>query len=68
MPADDFDEHGHPKVQEGFVRVYTDHTGRWYKDFTQEELDELANDPILKILAEEVQAELNAEFMRSLPK
>lgn len=51
-------------VKPGYVRVYTDHTGRWYQDYTQEEYDKIINHPFMVILREEIQKEINKEVIR----
>ena len=55
-------------VKPGYTRIYTDHTGRWYKDYTQAEIDEMNDDPFLKILREEIQKEVDKELIDQTKK
>ena len=45
------------------IKVYTDHTGRWYEEYTKEEYDALMNDPLFEIMGEEVKLEIDKEIM-----
>lgn len=60
------------KPEAGYVRVYTDHTGRWYEDILKTELErinhESRNDPLMKILGEELMTEINREIVRAVVK
>ena len=60
------DDHGHPPVKEGFVRVYEDQFERNYHDYPQEEIDALANDPLASILWEEIQKEVNRDIIEKM--
>lgn len=59
-----------PPIPEGHVRVYTDHTGRWYEDIPQADHDAMVeaarNDPLLQILNAEIQAEIDREIVASI--
>ena len=59
-------------LKEGYVRLYEDHTGRWYEDVTIEEnkkrIEEMNNDPLYQILMEEIQKEINSEVVRLIAK
>lgn len=57
-----------PPVEEGYVRVFEDHTYRWYTDYTQEEYDAMINDPLAVILREEVQKEIDKEIIELINK
>lgn len=61
--SDDF-----PPVKPGYVRVFIDHTGRWYEDYTQEEYDKMMNDPLMVIFREEIQKEVNKEIIAEICK
>ena len=37
------EDYGHPPLEPGKIRVYEDHTGRWYRDVTPEEYELLYN-------------------------
>ena len=62
-PVNEFEEE---PVKDGYVRVYIDHTGRWYKDYTQEEFDKIINHPFSVLLREEIQKEINREIIEML--
>lgn len=59
-----------PPVPEGHVRVYTDHTGRWYEDIPQADYDRMVeasrNDPLMQILKAEIQAEIDREIVNGI--
>lgn len=59
-----------PPVPEGYVRIFEDHTGRWYEDIPQAEYDrrvaEALNDPFLRLLREEIDAEIDREIIASI--
>ena len=57
-----------PPVKEGYVRIFEDHTGRWYKDITQEEYDAMTNDPLYKILVDEMVKEIDKEIINTIAK
>ena len=59
---------GHPPIAEGYIRVYDDHTCRWFTDFTEAEIDEMNNDPFMKILRECITEEINKEVVAELRK
>ena len=67
---DGLDEDGNPPVKKGYVRLYKDHTGRWYEDVTESEMkkrqEAFDNDPIAQILIEEIQKEIDAEILKAL--
>ena len=42
-------------LKEGYERIYGDHTGRWFTDYPPEDIEQMANDPLAKILQEEIQ-------------
>lgn len=72
---DDFDNFGvdytisqHPPVKEGYVRLYEDHTGRYYKDVTEEEYEALMSDSFLQALREETTKELDTEIIDFVKK
>ena len=60
------DDHGHTPVKPGFVRVYDDQFERNYTDYTEEQMEEMAKDPLLTILREEIQKEINKEIIEKL--
>lgn len=57
-----------PPVEPGKIRVYTDHTGRFYEDVTPEEYELLYNSEELKSLREEVQKEIDKEMLEQMLK
>jgi hypothetical protein len=48
------------------IKVYTDHTGRWYEEYTKEEYDALMNDPLFEIMGEEVKLEIDKEILNEI--
>jgi len=56
----------HPPVKEGYTRIYEDHTYRNYQDFSPEEMKQMFDDPLLKIVREEVQKEINKEIVSKI--
>lgn len=58
----------HPPIESGKIRVYEDHTGRWYRDDTPEEYERLYNSEELQILREEVQKEIDKEMIEKMLK
>lgn len=63
--AKDYDpmDLGFPPPKEGYTRIFEDHTGRWFKDVSPEEMEEYKNDPFMKILNEEITKEINREII-----
>ena len=53
-------------LAEGHVRMYTDHTGRFFEDYPQDVFNNMMNDDFLKILQEEIQAEIDKQLTDSL--
>ena len=49
--------------REGYTRIFEDHTLRWFKDFSPEQIEEMENDPFMKILNEEIKKEINKEIV-----
>jgi hypothetical protein len=50
-----------PPVQEGYIRRFTDHTGRWYEDIPEAEYNRPPFDlksELLHLLQEEIDAEM----------
>jgi hypothetical protein len=52
----------------GYVRIYTDHTGRWYEDIPEAQLEESKSDPLMRLLQEEINKEINREIVRTIVK
>ena len=50
----------------GYTRIYEDHTGRNWTDYSPEEMEEMANDPFVKLLREEIQKEINRDIVEKL--
>jgi hypothetical protein len=50
-------------LAEGHVRMYTDHTSRFFEDYPQDVFNTMMNDDFLKILQEEIKAELDKEML-----
>ena len=52
----------------GYVRVYVDHTGRWYDDITQEEYDrrvkEFGEDPLAQFVTQEIKNEIDNQIIK----
>jgi hypothetical protein len=46
--------------------VYEDHTGRWYKDYTQEEYDEAFNSIEMQIFRDIIQEEIDKEVIQKM--
>lgn len=63
---EELDEDGFPPVKEGYHRVFMDHTGRWYKDFSAEEWEAHINDPLIKIWREAVTNAIDLEIIANL--
>lgn len=62
--VDNYDDiYEHPPVKEGYVRMYEDHTGRYYTDITIEEYESQKDDPFLQILNEEIRKELDNDLL-----
>ena len=55
-------------VKEGYTRVYTDHTGRYYTDYSPEDMQAMIDDPLAKILREEITKEINKEIIDAFAK
>jgi hypothetical protein len=53
-------------IQPGYTRIYIDHTGRVYQDVKTEDLENDRNDPLRKLLLEEIQKEINREIIATL--
>ena len=56
-------------VKEGYVRIYEDHTGRWYQDVLESELipDENTLEGMLyKILCDEVRKEIDSDMSNNM--
>jgi hypothetical protein len=50
-----------PPVQEGYIRHFTDHTGRWYEDIPEAEYNQPPSElkaELLQLLREEIDAEM----------
>lgn len=62
------DDHGHKPVKPGYVRVYDDQFERNYTDYTEEQMAEMAKDPFLTILREEIRKEINKDIIEKLRK
>lgn len=45
-------------------KIYIDHTGRWYEEYSPEEIN--VNDPLIKIMNEEITKEIDKEFIKNL--
>jgi hypothetical protein len=61
-------EFGEGEPKNGYTRVYKDFMGRWYTDYTDEELEEYYNDPICKIFASAIREEIDNEVVKKLVK
>lgn len=63
---------GEAPVEKGYVRLYTDHTGRWYEDITIEEhekrIKEAQDDPFYQFVAEEIRKEIDREIIKQITK
>lgn len=62
---DEDDFYDHPPVKEGYIRIYEDHTGRWYTDVLESELvvDETTFEGIFW---EEVQKECDLQVIEKI--
>jgi len=58
------------ELENGMIRVYEDHTGRFYKDYTHEEYDAMIqaynNDLLMQTLHEEIRKEIFLEIEKSI--
>lgn len=54
------------KLKNGKIRVYTDHTGRWYNDYTQEEYDAEFNSPEMVELRATIQEIVDEEMIEKI--
>lgn len=55
-----------PRTEENKIRVYEDHTGRWYEDLTEEEYIkkmDASNDAIYLTVSMEIEKEINKEIV-----
>lgn len=50
-------------LKEGYVRIYMDHTGRWFEDHLPYKRGE---DPLYDMFHDEVQKEINKEVIESV--
>lgn len=66
MTTSELDEDGFPPVQEGYTRIFMDHTGRWYKDFSPEEMEEYRNDPLMKEINRVVTEQIDKELIQQI--
>lgn len=61
-----------PDIPEGHIRLYEDHTYRWYEDVSEEEYarrcEEFDNDPLCSVLKEEIQKEINKAILDEIIK
>jgi hypothetical protein len=64
----ELDDHGHTPVKEGYVRIYDDQFERNYTDYTKEEVESWANDPLASILWQEIQKEVNKDIIEKMRK
>jgi len=55
-------------LKSGYQRMYEDHTYRGFYDMSPEEIQASIDDPIMKILREEIQKELNKEILSIINK
>ena len=55
-----------PKVQKGYIRVFIDHTGRWYADYTIRQYQKMMQDLLVVILSEEIRKEVDREVINSI--
>lgn len=53
-------------LEEGHVRVYTDHTSRFFEDYPQAIWYDMVNDELAIILGKEIQAEIDKQLTDSL--
>lgn len=53
-------------LKDGYIRVYEDHTGRWFKDYTQEEYDEEFNSFEMQVFRDIIQEEINKEIIQKM--
>jgi len=55
-------------IPEGHIRLYTDHTCRWYEDITFEEYKRRSeiDDPLWDILQEEVRKEIDKDIIEKI--
>lgn len=51
----------------GYIRLYEDHTGRWYADVTELEYEQMcfdsATDPLVQTLMDEITKEIDSEVL-----
>ena len=50
--------------KEGYTRIYE--MFHSYRDYSPQEIEEMNNDPLMKILREEIQAEINREIITTI--
>jgi nuclear transport factor 2 (NTF2) superfamily protein len=55
-------------LKEGYTRIYSDHTGRWFDDYSPEQMEFMRNDPLMKIIHEEITKEIDREIIRQMVK
>lgn len=62
-----------PPVEYGYIRFFTDHTGRWYDDVKDRDLwhtvltyEQFMEKEFLDILAAEIQIEINKEILNEI--
>jgi hypothetical protein len=61
--------YNHPPVKEGYVRIYEDHTGRWYTDVLESELvpdENTLEGQFAKIFWEEVRKETDLQVLEEI--
>ena len=56
---------GNNGVKPGFVRIYDDHTQRNYTDYSEEQIKEMANDPLAKIFQKEFDKQFIKEALKN---
>ena len=53
-------------LKEGYTRVYEDHTGRWFKDYSPEEYEEAFNSPEMQEFGKILQEEIDKEVINKM--
>ena len=55
-----------PPVKEGYTRIFTDHTGRWYEDIKISTLEKFRDQTPEGILFDILQEEIQKEHLKEL--
>jgi hypothetical protein len=59
-------EEENSECPEGMIRVYTDHTGRFYEDYTPEEYERLYNTEVHRELRKVINAEIDNDVVNKM--